>query len=55
MNCVQTVKGHTSRVNCLVYLGNNTLVSGSFDKTIKIWDIATGECIKTLEGSYSIC
>lgn len=26
------------------------VVSGSFDKTIRIWDIATGACIRTLTG-----
>lgn len=29
---------------------NNILASGSGDSTIKIWDIETGECIKTLVG-----
>jgi len=56
MNCVQTVKGHTSRVNCLVYLGNSRLVSGSWDDTIKIWNITTRECIQTLKGHWgSVC
>jgi WD40 repeat protein len=26
------------------------LLSGSFDRTIKLWDVATGRCIKTLMG-----
>ena len=26
------------------------VVSGSFDKTLKVWDIETGECMATLEG-----
>ncbi|MEE0961888.1 MAG: hypothetical protein U0L54_05005, partial [Bacteroidales bacterium] len=26
------------------------IISGSNDKTIKIWDANTGECLKTLEG-----
>ena len=26
------------------------VVSGSFDETLKVWDVATGECVATLEG-----
>ncbi|MEO0971189.1 MAG: hypothetical protein AAFX80_23470 [Cyanobacteria bacterium J06639_18] len=28
---------------------NQILVSGSYDKTIKLWNIQTGECLKTLD------
>jgi F-box/WD-40 domain protein 7 len=30
---------------------DNILVSGNADSTVKVWDILTGECLKTLEGS----
>ena len=33
-----------------VFVKDNRIISGSWDKTIKIWDINTGECLKTLEG-----
>jgi WD40 repeat protein len=26
------------------------LFSGSYHKTIKVWDVATGACLQTLEG-----
>ena len=26
------------------------LVSGSSDKTLKVWDVATGRCVATLKG-----
>ncbi|MEM9504361.1 MAG: hypothetical protein AAGA01_10450 [Cyanobacteria bacterium P01_E01_bin.43] len=28
----------------------NTLASVSEDETIKLWDVKTGECLKTLKG-----
>ena len=35
------------------------LFSGSDDNTIKVWDVATGACLQTLEGHanavYSVC
>eukprot|EP01051_Picozoa_sp_SAG22_P001453 SAG22_NODE_57_length_23647_cov_11.746688_7_plen_79_part_00 len=27
-----------------------TLASGSDDQTVKLWDVASGECLRTLEG-----
>ena len=29
------------------------VVSGSLDKTLKVWDVATGKCVATLEGHSS--
>ena len=46
---VNTLKGHTGKVNCVEKLDVNHIVSGSDDKTIKIWDFRNGICIKTLE------
>ena len=34
---LQTLKGHTDRVCALALLPDGTLVSGSGDKTIKLW------------------
>ena len=45
--CILTLTGHTSFVNCLLQLKNGDLVSGSADKTIKIWNIETRACIQT--------
>lgn len=46
---VKTLKGHTNGVTCL-QLDDNILATGSYDATIKIWNIETGEEIRTLRG-----
>ena len=39
-----TLKGHTGRVLSVAYCPDGkTLASGSNDKTIKLWDVATGK------------
>ena len=48
--CILTLTGHTYYVLSLIQLRNGDLVSGSQDKTIKIWNIETRACIQTLTG-----
>jgi F-box and WD-40 domain protein 1/11 len=45
--------GHEDSVYCLAWVGNDRLVSGSRDKTIKLWDVNTGECIKTIKDEHN--
>lgn len=45
-------RGHTNGVMCLQF-DDNILATGSYDSTIKIWDIGTGEEIRTLHGHTS--
>ncbi len=48
---VRTLKGHTWTVNSVAISSDgSTIVSGSDDKTIKIWDLATGTEKRTLTG-----
>lgn len=42
-------RGHQNGVMCLQF-DDNILATGSYDSTIRIWDINTGECIRTLRG-----
>ena len=39
-------------VYCVAFKPDNPnfLVSGSYDKTIKMWDITSGSCVSTLTG-----
>jgi len=41
---------HTSYVSSLTLLNDGTLVSGSGDNTIHLWNIKTGESFKNLTG-----
>lgn len=47
---LQTFKGHTNGVTCLQIWDDTTLATGSYDNTVKIWDIESGEEIRTLTG-----
>ena len=54
--------GHDGSVNCVAYshAGKHVndppkyIVSGSWDSTVKIWSVETGEVIRTLQGHSSI-
>ncbi len=48
-NLQQTISAHSDWVRCLSFTPDGTkLVSGSFDKTIKLWQLETGTVIHTL-------
>ena len=48
--CLKTLRGHIGSLLCLQMLHSGQLVSGSGDKTIKIWDTTAGICLKTFQG-----
>ncbi|WP_437537469.1 AAA family ATPase [Sorangium sp. So ce726] len=48
---VRTLEGHTNPVlDVAVTSDGRFAVSASFDKTLKVWDLATGQLLRTLEG-----
>lgn len=47
---LKTFKGHTNGVTCLQIWDDTTLATGSYDNTIKLWNLETGEEIRTLKG-----
>jgi WD40 repeat protein len=47
---IESLKGHSDAVSCLIMLSDGSLASGSRDSTIKIWDLNKKLTIKTLNG-----
>ncbi len=41
--------GHSDAVRALA-VANDRLFSGSYDGTVKVWDVKTMECLQTLAG-----
>jgi WD40 repeat protein len=46
--CINTFIGHTDSVTCIKNVLDNILISGCFDGSLKVWKIANGECLKTI-------
>ena len=50
LNELRRCTGHTDWVMCVAFTSDGLgLISGCRDKTLKIWNIATGECVSTSE------
>src|SRR5262249_52017815 len=48
---VRTFEGHSGSVNAVAFSPDGrTVLSGSGDHTIKLWDVATGKLVRTFEG-----
>ncbi|KAJ1850091.1 Lissencephaly-1 [Coemansia sp. RSA 2708] len=48
--CVRTLHGHDHCVSAVCFVGPDKLASASRDKTVKLWELATGFCVKTFAG-----
>jgi WD40 repeat protein len=53
---LRTMKGHTGSVNSVAVTPDGRYaISGSGDKTLRVWELETGQCIRTIEGhTFSI-
>ena len=49
--CVQTFEGHTKDVRSVsLSADGRRAISGSWDKTLRLWNVDTGECLQTFSG-----
>lgn len=48
--CQMILKGHMNKVTCCAVVNERLVVSGSADRTCRIWNVETGECHHTLRG-----
>ena len=47
---LRALAGHTDVVCVLAGLPGGLLTSGSFDKTVRVWDVESGRLVRTLAG-----
>ena len=45
---LHTFTGHSAKVQSSCYIDNTKFVSGSHDRTLRLWDVAKGYCTKTI-------
>lgn len=45
-----SLKGHEEAISCVTVLPDGRVISGSYDNTLRVWDAASGRCLRTLEG-----
>lgn len=51
--CLRTLEGHSKAVTSL-YFDDTCLVTGASDKTLRQWDLNTGQCILTMDILWAI-
>ncbi|PWN36181.1 uncharacterized protein FA14DRAFT_161015 [Meira miltonrushii] len=52
---ITLMPGHTGFVTAMKLKGRTTLVTGSYDETIRVWDLRTGACKKVLKAKAIAC
>lgn len=51
--CLRTLEGHSKAVTSL-YFDDTCLVTGASDKTLRQWDLNTGQCVLTMDILWAI-
>jgi small GTP-binding protein len=50
-HCLRVLEGHTDKVFSVAWsTDQHRVLSGSGDKTVRLWDVETGRCLRVLEG-----
>ena len=54
--CIKTIEGHKEKIVSMIELSNGLVATGSYDCKIKIWDMESFVCIKTInENGFIFC
>ena len=54
--CVRVLRGHTEGIMCLAFrekisqLSHPILITGGYDRTVRVWNLQTGETLRVLTG-----
>ena len=49
------LEGHTNYMTSVSFSGDGSrIASGSNDKTVRVWDAVSGECVRVVEGTSAI-
>ncbi len=51
---MRALKGHNKDVRAVAYTPDGQLVSGGGDKTVRVWDVATGKCAATVKSKAPV-
>jgi WD40 repeat protein len=46
---IKIIQGHSKYVTSLINYENDTFISGSWDKSIKVWDLESETCLKIIQ------
>ncbi|KAF7986202.1 hypothetical protein HWV62_38626 [Athelia sp. TMB] len=52
-SCIRLLEGHSKAVTAL-YFEDDCLVTGASDKTLRQWDLTTGQCVMTMDILWAI-
>jgi WD40 repeat protein len=52
LKCLRTLAGHTHHVSTLAKVPGNLVASGIWDGSIRVWNPATGQCVRTIENVH---
>ena len=56
LDCIYSFEAHQEKIVCLIELNSRKIATGSYDCTIKIWNLDNYECEKTInEGGCVLC
>jgi ribosome biogenesis protein YTM1 len=47
--------GHSDAVSCLSSVGNDYLISGSMDKSVRVWSLSQRACLARVGSDHAVC